>query len=148
MGRYLQFTLYTMPGGHCGTALCFLMLFCQLLSLFYRFLMRFRRFSQKINKKIFCIVVDKQPSFAYNNNAGRDTLYTRVTELTFKRYVISSPRGRLRASFFFRRFYWTCIFISTRTNPESWTSTITIITSLAALYFCRKMKRTITRENT
>ena len=27
---------------------------------------------------------------AYNNIAGRNTLYTRVIELTFKRYVISS----------------------------------------------------------
>ncbi len=30
---------------------------------------------------------------AYNNIAGRNTLYTRVIELTFKRYVISSMHG-------------------------------------------------------
>ncbi len=29
----------------------------------------------------------------YNNDAGRNTLYTRVTELTFKRYVRSPVTG-------------------------------------------------------
>lgn len=30
---------------------------------------------------------------AYNINAGRNTLYTRVPELTFKRHVMSSATG-------------------------------------------------------
>lgn len=34
--------------------------------------------------------IDIFPKIEYNVNAGRNTLYTRVTELTFKRYIISS----------------------------------------------------------
>ncbi len=37
----------------------------------------------------------------YNIIAGRDTLYTRVIELTFKRYVISSTTGTALGRFFF-----------------------------------------------
>lgn len=41
---------------------------------------------------------------AYNNVAGRDTLYTRVLELAFKRYLISSSAGPpLRWLFYFLR---------------------------------------------
>ena len=39
---------------------------------------------------------------AYNNSAGRNTLYTRVSELTFKRHVMSSDTRPLLKWFFFR----------------------------------------------
>ena len=34
--------------------------------------------------------IDDKYNRCYNNNAGRITLYTRPTELTFKRHVMSS----------------------------------------------------------
>ena len=37
--------------------------------------------------------VDKINVIVYNIDAGRNTLYTRVTEFTFKRYVISPVAG-------------------------------------------------------
>ena len=40
---------------------------------------------------------------SYNNSAGRNTLYTRVTELTFKRYVISSATRSPQGDFLFFR---------------------------------------------
>lgn len=43
-----------------------------------------------------------QKIISYNIDTGRDALYTCDTELTFKRYVISSVIGsRLRAALFF-----------------------------------------------
>lgn len=38
--------------------------------------------------------------FAYNIVAGRNTLYTRVIELTFKRYVLSPTTGPPTRRFF------------------------------------------------
>ena len=57
---------------------------------------------------------------AYNIIAGRDTLYTRVPELTFKRYVISSstrdwpPIGR---PFFFSEEVELWIFMYIPMSP-------------------------------
>lgn len=49
---------------------------------------------------------------AYNIVAGRDALYTRVTELTFKRHVMSPATGsRLRAAFFVPRCRNLNIFV-------------------------------------
>lgn len=38
-------------------------------------------------------VIDKVLNFAYNMGAGRNTLHTRVSELAFKRHVMSSLTG-------------------------------------------------------
>ncbi len=48
-------------------------------------------------------MIDKIKFFAYNTSAGSNTLYTRVTELTFKRYnQYRQPRGnRLSWRFFY-----------------------------------------------
>lgn len=63
--------------------------------------------------KIFSKIIDMSTKVAYNINAGRNTLYTRVTELRFKRYVISSaartPSGVF--SFYWRIHYeYLCLF--------------------------------------
>ena len=39
------------------------------------------------------IIVDILFIFAYNNNAGRNTLYTHATEFAFKRHVMASAMG-------------------------------------------------------
>ena len=44
--------------------------------------------------------VDKLQRIVYNINAGRNTLYTRVTELTFKRHVVSSAARTPSGVFF------------------------------------------------
>ncbi len=44
--------------------------------------------------------IDKLNKLLYNNIAGRDTLYTCVTELTFKRHVMSSVTGPPSGGFF------------------------------------------------
>ena len=55
---------------------------------------------QEFWQKIYSKNIDKSRKKGYNNNAGRNTLYTRVTELTFKRYVISSAARTPSGVFF------------------------------------------------
>ena len=45
--------------------------------------------------------IDKASRIAYTELAGRDTLYTHVTELTFKCYVIAAVVGNRREAAFF-----------------------------------------------
>lgn len=40
-------------------------------------------------------VIDKLLNFAYNIDAGRNTLHTRVSELAFKRHVMPSLTGHI-----------------------------------------------------
>lgn len=55
------------------------------------------------DSKNFSSTVDKMEARRYTVGAGRNALYTRVTELAFKRHVMSSATGsRLRAAFFVR----------------------------------------------
>lgn len=59
--------------------------------------------NQHISQKILQFVkyIDFYTKIAYYNFAGRDTLYTCESELTFKRYVISSDTGLPLWQFFF-----------------------------------------------
>ncbi len=50
-----------------------------------------------------CINIDKISFLSYNNIVGRDTLYTRATELTFKRRFPSSVTGTTVWWFFLQR---------------------------------------------
>lgn len=48
-------------------------------------------------------IVDFFKDIAYTYIAGRDTLYTRVTELAFKRHVMSSVMGPPSGGFFYEK---------------------------------------------
>lgn len=61
-----------------------------------------------IRKIFFRILLDIFINLAYNNIAGRNALYTCVTELTLKRYVMPPVTGTA----IWRFFYWQVIFLN------------------------------------
>ena len=53
--------------------------------------------------RFFIKPIDKSKKIAYNNIAGRNALYTHVTELTLKRHLMSSVVGPPLGGFFICR---------------------------------------------
>ena len=49
--------------------------------------------------EIFFLNIDKNKKITYTIYAGRDTLYTRVTELTFKCHVLAPVMGPPKGGF-------------------------------------------------